>query len=129
MLAGKRRQQGVPETPSRKRILIMRRCITCPSCGLTSYNVNDVEQGFCGKCGLYHRAPRMVEVAMRLNLEEMTRAFYDAGERIRQWHVAVVAHMRQNGWIGAPIECWPSDWTGTDGRSPWDHFKAWRERP
>ena len=24
--------------------------ITCPKCGRTSYNVNDIEQGYCGQC-------------------------------------------------------------------------------
>lgn len=24
--------------------------ITCPSCGLTSYNPNDIRQGYCGLC-------------------------------------------------------------------------------
>lgn len=26
------------------------RSITCPACGMTSYNSNDVEQGYCGNC-------------------------------------------------------------------------------
>lgn len=25
--------------------------ITCPQCGLTSYNPNDVQSGYCAKCG------------------------------------------------------------------------------
>lgn len=24
--------------------------ITCPRCGATSYNPNDAEQGYCGRC-------------------------------------------------------------------------------
>lgn len=24
--------------------------ITCPVCGMTSYNENDIEEGFCGSC-------------------------------------------------------------------------------
>ena len=27
--------------------------ITCPKCGLTSYNANDIKHRFCGRCG-YH---------------------------------------------------------------------------
>lgn len=29
--------------------------ITCPLCGFTSYNLNDVEEGYCGNCHLYTR--------------------------------------------------------------------------
>lgn len=24
--------------------------ITCPLCGMTSYNPNDIREGYCGKC-------------------------------------------------------------------------------
>ena len=24
--------------------------VTCPRCGMTSFNENDVEQGYCGNC-------------------------------------------------------------------------------
>jgi ribosomal protein L37E len=27
--------------------------ITCPRCGMTSYNPTDVEQGYCGNCHDY----------------------------------------------------------------------------
>jgi protein-arginine kinase activator protein McsA len=27
--------------------------ITCPVCGMTSYNVNDVREGYCGNCHTY----------------------------------------------------------------------------
>ncbi len=29
-------------------------CITCPRCGLTSHNPNDVAQRYCGHCQLFH---------------------------------------------------------------------------
>jgi protein-arginine kinase activator protein McsA len=28
--------------------------ITCPSCGMTSYNPNDVSQRYCGNCHAFH---------------------------------------------------------------------------
>jgi ribosomal protein S27AE len=28
--------------------------ITCPTCGMTSYNINDVEQRYCGKCHCFY---------------------------------------------------------------------------
>jgi|tagenome__1003787_1003787.scaffolds.fasta_scaffold18881612_2 transposase len=28
--------------------------ITCPLCGLTSYNFNDIAQRYCGHCHLFH---------------------------------------------------------------------------
>jgi ribosomal protein L37E len=28
--------------------------ITCPRCGATSYNRNDIEQRYCGACHLFH---------------------------------------------------------------------------
>jgi hypothetical protein len=28
--------------------------ITCCVCGMTSFNLNDVEQKFCGKCHFFH---------------------------------------------------------------------------
>jgi len=31
--------------------------ITCPQCGRTSYNVNDIEQGYCGNCHDWTSAP------------------------------------------------------------------------
>lgn len=30
------------------------RSITCLSCGLTSHNVEDVRQRFCGRCHVFH---------------------------------------------------------------------------
>lgn len=31
--------------------------ITCPKCGRTSYNRNDIEQGYCGHCHAFHGLP------------------------------------------------------------------------
>lgn len=31
--------------------------ITCPKCGRTSYNPNDIRERFCGVCG-YHEATK-----------------------------------------------------------------------
>lgn len=28
----------------------MNNSITCPECGMTSYNLNDIRFGYCGKC-------------------------------------------------------------------------------
>jgi hypothetical protein len=31
--------------------------ITCPECGMTSYNKNDIQFGYCGNCHAYTGAP------------------------------------------------------------------------
>lgn len=31
--------------------------VTCPECGKTSYNLNDVMQGYCGNCNKYTSQP------------------------------------------------------------------------
>jgi ribosomal protein L37E len=32
--------------------------ITCPRCGMTSYNPNDIQQGYCGNCNDWtYRSP------------------------------------------------------------------------
>lgn len=28
--------------------------ITCPACGRTSHNPNDVREGYCGNCSMFH---------------------------------------------------------------------------
>jgi ribosomal protein L37E len=33
--------------------------ITCPRCGMTSYNLNDVREGYCGNCHDIHRPAKM----------------------------------------------------------------------
>lgn len=30
--------------------------ITCPECGMTSYNPNDIREGYCGNCHAYTSA-------------------------------------------------------------------------
>lgn len=35
--------------------------ITCPICGSTSRNINDVEQGYCGRCQAYTRGATVSE--------------------------------------------------------------------
>jgi len=32
----------------------MTRSITCPRCGRTSFNPNDIEQRYCGNCHRFH---------------------------------------------------------------------------
>jgi hypothetical protein len=31
--------------------------ITCPQCGATSYNLNDIEHRYCGRCHRFHDDP------------------------------------------------------------------------
>lgn len=40
-----RKAVGVRPTPS----------ITCPVCGMTSYNPNDIREGYCGNCHAWTR--------------------------------------------------------------------------
>jgi hypothetical protein len=37
--------------------------ITCPTCGLTSYNANDIREQYCGHCHQWHRDMVTVRVA------------------------------------------------------------------
>jgi len=34
-----------------------RKCITCPRCGMTSYNPNDIRERYCGACHMFHDEP------------------------------------------------------------------------
>tara|TARA_Y100000310_G_C20452204_1_gene701307 strand:- start:187 stop:549 length:363 start_codon:yes stop_codon:yes gene_type:complete len=36
--------------------------ITCPVCGMTSYNENDIEQGYCGNCHQWHKFMDIAEI-------------------------------------------------------------------
>lgn len=40
--------------------------ITCPVCGMTSYNPNDIEHGYCGNCHAFTRrtVPRVETLIM-----------------------------------------------------------------
>jgi hypothetical protein len=46
--------------------------ITCPVCGMTSYNPNDIEWGWCGKCNGYTSAVNPLMKAKRF-VEETKR--------------------------------------------------------
>lgn len=35
--------------------------ITCPKCGVTSYNPNDIQHGFCGNCNAWTSPTRVIE--------------------------------------------------------------------
>lgn len=32
--------------------------ITCPQCGMTSHNINDVRERYCGNCRMFHENMR-----------------------------------------------------------------------
>lgn len=32
--------------------------ITCPKCGKTSYNMNDIDQRYCGACHAFHEGEK-----------------------------------------------------------------------
>ncbi len=36
--------------------------ITCPTCGRTSHNVNDVREGYCGNCHDWTTPPAIVSM-------------------------------------------------------------------
>jgi protein-arginine kinase activator protein McsA len=45
--------------------------ITCPRCGMTSYNPNDIRERYCGNCHAYHD-----DIAMaQREVEALVRAF------------------------------------------------------
>ncbi|QGJ92752.1 hypothetical protein QDA04_gp82 [Microbacterium phage Megan] len=41
---------GNPVTIQADTVFRRRVFITCPRCGATSYNANDVREGYCGRC-------------------------------------------------------------------------------
>jgi protein-arginine kinase activator protein McsA len=36
--------------------------ITCPECGMTSYNPNDVAEGYCGNCHAFTSTTAMTPI-------------------------------------------------------------------
>jgi len=42
--------------------------IRCNGCGLTSYNQNDVEQRYCGRCHVFHEDTHAVHVGLHREL-------------------------------------------------------------
>ena len=40
----------IPAGPPYTHVVTDAPSITCPRCGMTSFNENDVEQGYCGNC-------------------------------------------------------------------------------
>ena len=56
-LAGQRVTEPPPGLPY-KYFGMAEPSITCPVCGMTSHNPNDVREGFCGNCQDWTGAPR-----------------------------------------------------------------------
>lgn len=47
--------------------------ITCPKCGLTSFNEDDVKRRYCGACNLFHDDDReLVPVRVEMGTMEVT---------------------------------------------------------
>lgn len=54
--------------------------ITCGNCGLVSYNKNDVEQHYCGRCHIFHDdAAAEHSCAVEYNCSECGRHIYQFG--------------------------------------------------
>ncbi len=45
--------------------------ITCPTCNMTSYNTNDIEQKYCGNCNEWHS--HMQKISRKLDLYKIIR--------------------------------------------------------
>ena len=71
--------------------------ITCPRCGMTSYNPNDVREGYCGNCHGY------VTKTGKVLTDADIQALADEAERGYD-----VSHL-----IGKPQECRAKRWKGT----------------
>lgn len=53
--------------------------ITCPVCGMTSYNPHDVEKGWCGNCHAWTADWTPERVAQRRAADEHTRLSQELG--------------------------------------------------
>jgi hypothetical protein len=51
--------------------------VTCPQCGMTSYNPHDIEWGYCGNCHGYTSTVDPMEVARRVLREAQGKEPYD----------------------------------------------------
>jgi ribosomal protein S27AE len=47
---GRRCQEEIDQILLRAADDIKENSITCPKCGMTSYNANDIREGYCGNC-------------------------------------------------------------------------------
>jgi hypothetical protein len=50
----------VIQKPGRPRTDRAEPFFTCPACGMTSYNPNDVREGYCGNCHDWTGTPTLV---------------------------------------------------------------------
>jgi ribosomal protein L37E len=51
--------------------------VTCPQCGMTSYNPHDIEWGYCGNCHAYTSSVDVMERARRFLREAEGKGAYD----------------------------------------------------
>lgn len=86
---------------------------TCPRCGRTSYNPNDIAHRYCGHCHVFVADPERVRLVPGYWMHETSGVLrpaieaYLRHEPMTAQHIAAMrAYLRQ--WIDAP------DWLGTD---------------
>jgi hypothetical protein len=66
----------------------MNKPITCPRCGMTSSNPNDVANGYCGNCRDFTSAPEVVSGGSYARVEggptEWATVFYPIPDRQKE---------------------------------------------
>jgi hypothetical protein len=70
--------------------------ITCPTCGRTSYNANDIREEYCGHCHQFHRDMVIIREATN---EEQLAALATASAAFGEWSEDVCAVCGEHlGW-------------------------------
>lgn len=71
--------------------------ITCPQCGNTSYNPNDIREGYCGYCHWWTSDPDLGPhfAAVQVQVEQGAAAMQEGPGYIRQAIASVVRAYRR----------------------------------
>lgn len=87
--------------------------LTCPRCGVTSYNVNDVEQSYCGRCHLFLLDP------VSFAGETMPTADLERANRLGYYYVRTLSDGR---FLAVELALWDQAYlklcSGDDPHSP-----------
>lgn len=75
--------------------------ITCPRCSRTSYNPNDVREGYCGNCHDYTRVELGWNNVANTNVVQVTG----------KWVVSVTPMIFNDRVLLTHVDEWPWTWT------------------
>lgn len=56
--------------------------ITCPQCGMVSYNTNDIEQKYCGNCDEFHKDINALQ-KNKIEFNIVVHEYYDKNKLVR----------------------------------------------